>query len=64
MTVPKRRLSKMKGRKRRTHYVAQGVTAPTLCDSCRALIAPHQVCPYCGDYRGKKFLVIKHADAN
>ncbi|MDR2366967.1 MAG: 50S ribosomal protein L32 [Deltaproteobacteria bacterium] len=58
MTVPKRRLSKMKGRKRRTHYVA---TVPTLvkCPKCSAPMRPHNICEKCGEYRNRNYLPAK-----
>jgi large subunit ribosomal protein L32 len=54
MTVPKRRLSKMKGRQRRSHYHA--IVAPlTKCVNCGEPIRPHCVCPECHTYRGRNF---------
>lgn len=55
MAVPKRRTSKSKRDKRRTHYTA---TAPNVvpCPSCKEPKLPHMVCPKCGMYRGKKVL--------
>ncbi|MDR1111605.1 MAG: 50S ribosomal protein L32 [Deltaproteobacteria bacterium] len=62
MTVPKRRLSKMKGRKRRTHYVA-AVPAVVKCPVCRTPVRPHMVCPKCGEYRKRRFIKPKEAGA-
>jgi large subunit ribosomal protein L32 len=58
MAVPKRRTSKSKKRKRRTHYKA---TAPTLnpCPKCGEPRRPHVACPNCGYYAGRKVLKIK-----
>ena len=58
MAVPKRRTSKSKKRKRRTHYKA---VAPTLnpCPKCGEPRRPHVVCGNCGYYAGKKVLDIK-----
>ncbi|MDR1085144.1 MAG: 50S ribosomal protein L32 [Deltaproteobacteria bacterium] len=53
MAVPKRRMSKMKGRKRRTHYTALTPTVVT-CASCGAPTRPHFACPSCGQYRGRQ----------
>jgi large subunit ribosomal protein L32 len=60
MAVPKRRTSKSKKRKRRTHYKA---ATPTLnpCPKCGAARQPHHVCPNCGFYKGVKRLVIEDA---
>lgn len=57
MAVPKRRTSKSKKRKRRTHYKA---AAPTLapCPKCGEPRVPHRVCPNCGYYRGVRRVVI------
>lgn len=53
MAVPKKRTSKTRKRKRRTH---KKMTAPTLveCSNCHEEILPHHVCPECGHYDGKK----------
>jgi large subunit ribosomal protein L32 len=58
MAVPKRRTSKSKKRKRRTHYKA---VSPTLnpCPKCGEPRRPHVACPNCGYYAGKKVLDIK-----
>ena len=52
MAHPKRKISKQRRDKRRTHYKA---TAPTLatCSNCGATHKYHTVCPECGHYRGK-----------
>jgi large subunit ribosomal protein L32 len=57
MAVPKRRTSKSRKRKRRTHYKA---TAPTLapCPKCGEPRVPHRVCPNCGYYRGVRRVAI------
>ena len=52
MAHPKRRQSKTRTAKRRTHDVA---VAPTgvACSNCGALNIAHTVCCECGYYRGK-----------
>lgn len=52
MAVPKRRTSKSKKLKRRTH---QKLTIPNLndCPNCGELRKNHHVCPSCGHYNGK-----------
>jgi len=52
MPNPKRKHSKARRDKRRTHYKA---TAPTVaaCSNCGATVKYHRVCPECGFYRGK-----------
>jgi large subunit ribosomal protein L32 len=46
----------MKGRKRRTHYVAVKTTVSE-CRDCGAAIRPHYACPNCGQYRGRAAIV-------
>ncbi len=55
MPLPKRRISKARGRKRRTHYKT---AAPNLveCSNCHSLRLPHHVCPECGYYKGQEVL--------
>jgi len=57
MAVPKRRTSKARKRKRRTHYKA---AAPTLspCPKCGESRVPHRVCPNCGYYRGVRRVAV------
>ncbi|NLI15261.1 MAG: 50S ribosomal protein L32 [candidate division Zixibacteria bacterium] len=57
MPLPKRRHSKTRGRKRRTHWV---LNAPTIveCPHCKEKKLPHQVCPNCGWYKGREVVPI------
>jgi large subunit ribosomal protein L32 len=52
MAVPKRKKSKSKRDKRRTH---QKVVAPNLsiCPQCGEARLPHHACPSCGTYKGR-----------
>jgi large subunit ribosomal protein L32 len=54
MALPKRKPSKSKSRKRRTHYK---ISRPSLsmCPNCNELKPPHRVCPNCGYYKGRTF---------
>ncbi|RLC47719.1 MAG: 50S ribosomal protein L32 [Candidatus Cloacimonadota bacterium] len=58
MAVPKRKTSKSRKRKRRTHYK---ISAPTLteCSHCGEPKLPHNLCMNCGYYKGKQILEIK-----
>ena len=58
MAVPKRKTSKSRRDKRRTHFK---LTAPTviLCPNCKEPALPHRVCPKCGMYKGKKYLPVE-----
>ena len=49
MAVPKRRNSKTRGAKRRTHYKIR-LSSVVKCSSCGAYKRPHRVCPSCGEY--------------
>jgi large subunit ribosomal protein L32 len=52
MAHPKRKTSKQRRDKRRTHYKA---TEPTVasCSNCGASHEYHRVCPECGYYKGQ-----------
>jgi large subunit ribosomal protein L32 len=60
MPNPKRRHSKTRGRKRRTHYKA---TAPSLheCPNCHEPKLQHRACPHCGFYNGRSVVTPKEA---
>ena len=53
MAVPKRKKSKSKRDKRRTH---QKISTPNLsnCPECGEAKLPHHACPSCGYYKGRK----------
>ena len=53
--VPFRKISKTRGRKRRTHYKIEA-NGTIECPNCKAAIRPHRVCPECGFYKGKDVL--------
>jgi large subunit ribosomal protein L32 len=56
MAVPKRKTSKARRDKRRAqHKIASPVVAT--CGVCSAPKLPHRVCPSCGTYRGKRYIV-------
>ncbi len=52
MAVPKRKTSKSKRDKRRTH---QKLSAPNLstCPQCGEPVQPHHACSSCGSYKGR-----------
>lgn len=54
MGVPKRKASKIRGRRRRA--VVMKLTPPTLvrCPQCDALYKPHHMCLECGYYKGEE----------
>lgn len=53
MAVPKRRTSRSRRDKRRSH---DGLRRPaqSSCPQCGAAKAPHRVCASCGSYRGRE----------
>lgn len=55
MAVPKRKTSKSRKRKRRTHWK---LNTPNLteCPQCHELKLPHRVCPSCGYYKGEEIV--------
>lgn len=57
MPNPKRRHSKARRDKRRTHD-ALSVPATSVCPACHEPKAPHRVCPHCGTYRGRQVVEV------
>ena len=58
MALPKRRHSKARGRKRRTHWkLAKLNLVP--CSQCKQLKVPHEICKVCGYYAGRQVIEIK-----
>lgn len=57
MAVPKKKISKQRKRKRRTHHKA---ATPKLssCQNCGDPKQPHRVCPTCGTYKGEQVIEI------
>jgi large subunit ribosomal protein L32 len=58
MAVPKKRVSKQRKRKRRTHYKAEEVNLQA-CPRCGDPKLPHRVCPTCGFYRDKAVIEVE-----
>ncbi len=58
MAVPKRKHSKSRRDKRRTHFklLAQMVVE---CPYCHEPKLPHRVCPHCGKYKGREIIEVK-----
>lgn len=55
MAVPKRKTSKSRRDKRRTHWKIEGPTVVE-CPQCHQPKLPHHVCKECGYYNGKAVL--------
>ncbi|MDZ7295578.1 MAG: 50S ribosomal protein L32 [candidate division KSB1 bacterium] len=60
MPLPKRRHSRSRRDKRRTHWKA---AAPTVskCSNCGEPKEPHRACPSCGYYRGRSVFLPREA---
>ncbi len=58
MPLPKRKHSRQRSRKRRTHYVMK---LPGLgrCPQCQEIKAPPRVCSHCGYYKGTEVVAAK-----
>ncbi len=53
MAVPKQKRSKSRQKRRKYHFKVKNSNLRK-CPECKKLIPPHQACPYCGYYKGKK----------
>lgn len=60
MAHPKRKTSKARRDKRRSHHA---IKAPVLveCGNCGEKHRMHHVCPHCGHYRGRQILEVEAA---
>jgi large subunit ribosomal protein L32 len=57
MALPKRKHSKARRDKSRTHWKL-AVPLLTKCPQCAQPMRPHRVCPSCGTYRGRQVVVV------
>ncbi len=60
MAVPKRRISKARKRKRRSHH-ALIATHAVKCSRCQSPVLPHVICEVCGHYRGKPVIAVEES---
>ncbi len=58
MALPKKRHSKTRGLKRRTHWIVKS-QALAVCPQCKQMKVPHNVCTVCGFYDGRQVIEIK-----
>lgn len=58
MALPKRKISKSRRDKRRTHWVLQPPTVVP-CPKCKEPRLPHRVCPHCGYYKDTEVLEVE-----
>lgn len=54
MPVPRRRHSKSRRDKARTHKKLHAKSANN-CKNCGEVKLPHRICPKCGTYRGRSY---------
>lgn len=58
MAHPKRKISKSRKGKRRSH-LALKEKGLARCGRCGAAMLPHRVCPNCEHYKGREFKFVK-----
>ena len=58
MALPKRRTSKGRRDRRRSHLALQA-NQLVPCPQCHELRLPHRVCPACGTYKGVEVIKIE-----
>ncbi len=57
MALPKRKHSKSRRDKSRTHWKLK-LSSTTRCPQCAQPILPHRICSHCGTYRGRQLVTI------
>ena len=58
MPNPKRRHSRARRDRRRTHD-SLDTMSPSTCSNCASPKLPHRVCPKCGYYRGRQAVAVQ-----
>lgn len=58
MSVPAKRRTKSAKRRRASHFALERLLLVT-CPKCKKKKWPHQVCQFCGFYRGKEIIDVK-----
>jgi large subunit ribosomal protein L32 len=58
MAVPKRKTSKSRRDKRRTHWKLS-LRGMSVCPRCQEAKLPHRVCPKCGFYKDRQIVAAK-----
>jgi large subunit ribosomal protein L32 len=58
MALPKRRTSKTRRNKRRSHDRLNPLSL-SICPQCHEPKLPHRVCPHCGTYKGKEIVEVE-----
>ncbi len=55
MAVPKKRHTKSRRNKRRSHHALKKMKLST-CPKCKEPVLPHHFCSFCGTYKGKEVI--------
>lgn len=53
MAVPKKRHTKSRRNRRRSHDALEKVST-SICPKCKEAIVPHHFCEFCGTYKGRQ----------
>ncbi len=61
MALPKKKISKARGGKRRTHQKLKAVNV-SKCPNCGDYKLPHHACASCGTYKGIKVIEGKESE--
>ncbi len=58
MSVPKKKRTRGSKKRRASHFALKK-TKTVLCSKCKRAKLPHQVCTFCGSYKGKDVIKSK-----
>ncbi|GMA19194.1 50S ribosomal protein L32 [Arsenicicoccus piscis] len=61
MAVPKRKMSRSNTRSRRANWRTTATTL-TPCPQCQAPKQPHNACPSCGTYAGRRYAAAERTE--
>jgi large subunit ribosomal protein L32 len=57
--LPKRKISKSRKNRRRSHIQTAKLPALVECSECHSMRLPHVVCPVCGTFKGREIIEVK-----
>ncbi len=60
--LPKRKISKVRRDRRRSHYLRVRMATMIPCPQCHTLKLSHHVCPNCGTYNGVEVVEMKESE--
>ena len=61
MALPKRKISKSRRGKRRSHLALRAGVI-NVCPRCQAMKLPHRACSSCGYYKGRQVIEVKEEE--